>query len=209
MDSRPYHDTERPTTLNRTNSDRADPIVPRRKFRRRGTGEHADYTGANSDDNDEDKSVMSDSSEHELDAFNSDDDDLDVESGLPTEERRKFLSKKRKRNNIDSRVAGVGGSGVRLSKQEKQEADKHVARKLLVNAGLIGLWYFFSLSISLVSRRSAIRRVRPEFTHKDTTLKNSKLIQADSTTNGCSHPRISTSIFPSSRPLCTWWCSFS
>lgn len=90
---------------------------------------------------------MSDSSEHELDAFGSD-DDLDVESGLPTEERRKFLRKKRQQNGLDSRVAGVPGG--RLSKQEKQEADKHVIRKLTVNAGLIGAWYFFSLSISLV-----------------------------------------------------------
>lgn len=90
---------------------------------------------------------MSDSSEHELDAFGSD-DDLDMESGLPTEERRKFLRKKRKQNGLDSRIAGVPPG--RLSKQEKQEADKHVMRKLTVNAGLIGMWYFFSLSISLV-----------------------------------------------------------
>ena len=30
-------------------------------------------------------------------------------------------------------------------------ADRNVLRKLLVNAGLILLWYFFSLSISIVS----------------------------------------------------------
>lgn len=147
MDSRPYNDNERPATLTQAASDHAEPIIPRRKYKRRGTGEHADYDGADSDD--EDKSVMSDSSEHELDAFDSDDDlyAIDVESGVPTEERRKFLNKKRKRNNIDARI---GGAPARLSKQEKAEADKHVARKLMVNAGLIGLWYFFSLSISLV-----------------------------------------------------------
>lgn len=144
MDSRAHNDNNRPEALTRTDSNRADPIAPRRKYKRRGTGEHEDYVGAGSED--EDKSIMSDSSEHELDAFNSD-DDLDVESGLPTEERRKFLSKKRRQNNLDTRIAGVPG---RLSKQEKKEADKHVIQKLMINAGLIGMWYFFSLSISLV-----------------------------------------------------------
>lgn len=144
MDSRSYKDNERPTILTRTDSDSAVPINPRRKYKRRGTGEHAEYIAAESED--ENKSAMSDSSEHELDGFTSD-GELDIESGLPTEERRKFISKKRRRNNIDARIAGTSG---RASKQEKEEADKHVARKLMVNAALIGLWYFFSLSISLV-----------------------------------------------------------
>ncbi|KAK5085378.1 hypothetical protein LTR05_004662 [Lithohypha guttulata] len=89
---------------------------------------------------------MSDSSEHELDAFDSDDD---VESGLPTEERRKFLQKQRRRNDLESRIAGVAG---RLSQEEKKEADKNVLRELGANAVLIGLWYFFSLSISLYNK---------------------------------------------------------
>lgn len=88
---------------------------------------------------------MTDSSDHELDDFGSDDD---VESGLPREERRKFLRKQRKQNNLDSRIAGVAG---RLSEQEKKAADKNVIRELIQNAVLICLWYFFSLSISLVS----------------------------------------------------------
>lgn len=97
---------------------------------------------------------MSDSSEHELDNFDSDDD---VESGLPTEERRKFLRKQRKQNNLDSRIAGVAG---KLSQAEKEEADKNVMRKLATNAILIGLWYFFSLSISLVSLPQQFLRYR-------------------------------------------------
>lgn len=144
MDSKPYHDNSQTiASMQNADSDTV-PTLPRRKFKRRGTGEHADYRDSASDD--EHKSVMSDSSEHELDAFDSD-DDHDIESGLATEERRKFLSKRRKRNNLESRIAGTSD---RLTKQEKQEADKHVMRKLTVNAGLIGAWYFFSLSISLV-----------------------------------------------------------
>lgn len=145
MDSRPHKDNSRPQVPTRTDSGHAIPINPRRKFKRRGTGEHSDYRESASDE-DEDKSIMSDSSEHELDAFDSD-DALDVESGLPTEERRKFLRSKRKRNNLDARIAGPPA---RLSKEEKEQADKNVIQKLTVNAGLIGLWYFFSLSISLV-----------------------------------------------------------
>lgn len=88
---------------------------------------------------------MSDSSEHEMDDFDSEDD---VESGLPTEERRKFLRKQRKSNNLEARIAGNAG---KLSQEEKEQADKNVLRKLATNTLLILGWYFFSLSISLVS----------------------------------------------------------
>ena len=137
MDSEPYKESSRPKTPSRPESDIKLPINPRRKFRRRGTGDHSNH--AESDSEDEDKSIMTDSSDHELDDFGSDDD---VESGLPTEERRKFLRKQRKQNNLDSRIAGVAG---RL-----KEADKTVLQKVIQNAALICLWYFFSLSISLV-----------------------------------------------------------
>ncbi len=142
MDFKPPKDSNRPATPSRPESDLHLPINPRRKFRRRGTGDHS--TNPDSESEDEDKSIMTDSSDHELDDFGSDDD---VESGLPAEERRKFLRKQRKQNNLDSRIAGVAG---RLSEQEKKQADKHVIRKLAQNAALICLWYFFSLSISLV-----------------------------------------------------------
>lgn len=145
MDPKPQKDNRKLQAPIRSNSDHTVPTNPRRKYRRRGTEELSEYRESASED--EDKSIMSDSSEHELDAFDSD-DDLDVESGLPTEERRKFLRRKRRRNDLDARIAGVSG---RLSKAEKHEADKHVVRKLTINAALIGLWYFFSLSISLVS----------------------------------------------------------
>jgi len=143
MDSKPFKESNRPNTPSRPESDLRLPINPRRKFRRRGTGDHSNHPDSESED--EDKSIMTDSSDHELDDFGSDDD---VESGLPREERRKFLRKQRKQNNLDSRIAGVAG---RLSDQEKKTADKDVIRELLQNTVLICLWYFFSLSISLVS----------------------------------------------------------
>jgi len=144
MDSKPFTDSHRPKTPSRPENELQLPINPRRKFRRRGTGDHSNHP--NSESEDEDKSIMTDSSDHELDDFGSDDD---IESGLPREERRKFLRNQRKQNNLDSRIAGVAGSG-RLSEQEKKEADKNVLRRLIQNSVLICLWYFFSLSISLV-----------------------------------------------------------
>ncbi|KAK5956828.1 hypothetical protein OHC33_002316 [Knufia fluminis] len=134
----------RPKTPVKPENEHHLPINPRRKFRRRGTGDRSNHPDSESED--EDKSIMTDSSDHELDDFGSDDD---VESGLPTEERRKFLRKQRKQNNLDSRIAGVPG---RLSEQEKKEADKSVMQKLVQNAILICLWYFFSLSISLYNK---------------------------------------------------------
>ena len=153
MDSKSQRDSNKPTPPIRSDSDHVAPINPRRKFRRRGTGDNTAQPEFY-DSEDEDKSIMSDSSEHELDNFDSDDD---VESGLPTEERRKFLRKQRKQNNLDSRIAGVAG---KLSQADKEEADKNVMRKLATNAILIGLWYFFSLSISLVSLPQQFLRYR-------------------------------------------------
>lgn len=144
MEPGPYRDHSRNNTPAPPDSDTRLPINPRRKFRRRGTGDNSNRSDSDSDD--EDKSIMSDSSEHELDTFGSDED---VEAGLPTEERRKFLRKQRKQKDLESRIAGVAG---RLSEQEKKEADKNVIQRLMVNAVLIALWYFFSLSISLYNK---------------------------------------------------------
>ena len=143
MDKASFRDKSRPKPAN-PDSERGFPINPRRKFRRRGTGDNPPIKLAATTSEDEDI-MMSDSSDHELDAFESGDD---VEAGLPSEERRKFLRKQRKQKNIDSRIAGVAN---RLTDQEKKEADKNVVRTILMNTILIGLWYFFSLSISLVS----------------------------------------------------------
>ena len=71
--------------------------------------------------------------------------EVDEETGLTTEERRKHLERKRQHNDLDARIAGEG----RIAQSDS--ADKMVIRDLLINAALIGLWYLFSLSISIVS----------------------------------------------------------
>ena len=94
---------------------------------------------------------MSESEEHELGALDSDlEVDDDEETGLNKRERRKYLGKKRRRDGLDSRIAGTAGTAA-ISKDEVNDADKMVIRRLLANGGLILMWYFFSLAISIVS----------------------------------------------------------
>lgn len=77
------------------------------------------------------------------------DEDLhdDEETGLTTKERRRKQKKKRRNTLLDQRIARDN-----VTAEEKKEADQTVIRKLAVNGTLIGLWYLFSLGISLVSR---------------------------------------------------------
>ena len=79
----------------------------------------------------------------------SDDEDLhdDEEMGLTDPDRRRRQKKRRRNTLLDQRIVREKN----LSVEERKEADKSVMRRLLINALLIFLWYFFSLSISLVS----------------------------------------------------------
>ncbi|KAK3310432.1 triose-phosphate transporter family-domain-containing protein [Chaetomium strumarium] len=85
----------------------------------------------------------------ELDEAGLTDEDLhdDEETGLTGKDRRRKRRKRRRNQLLDQRIAGGD-----ISPEEKKEADRNVARSLLVNGALIGLWYFFSLSISLYNK---------------------------------------------------------
>ena len=76
------------------------------------------------------------------------DDDLhdDEETGLTAKERRRRQKKKRRNTLLDQRIARDS-----VTADERMEADQTVIRKLTLNGTLIGLWYLFSLCISLVS----------------------------------------------------------
>lgn len=92
---------------------------------------------------------MSESEEHELSALDSDPEwDGDEETGRSKHERKEYLKRKRRRHGLDSRIAGTAG----VLNDDVEEADKSVLQRLLVNAGLIGLWYFFSLAISIYNK---------------------------------------------------------
>ncbi|KIX05851.1 uncharacterized protein Z518_03824 [Rhinocladiella mackenziei CBS 650.93] len=121
-------------------------INPRRKYKRRGTGSDSELKSDGSEDG---TASMSGSEEHELGALDSDADiDDDEETGFGKHGRRKYLKRKRRQHGLDSRIAGTGA----ISKDEAREADKNVMRNLLINAALIGLWYFFSLAISIYNK---------------------------------------------------------
>jgi solute carrier family 35, member C2 len=121
-------------------------VNPRRKYRRRGTGSVSNSQSSSSDD---EAGSMSESEEHELGLLDSDGEgEGDAETGLNCEERHKYVKRKRRHQSLDARIAGTTD----MSKDEAREADKNVVRKLVTNAVLIGLWYFFSLAISIVSR---------------------------------------------------------
>ncbi|KAK3362708.1 triose-phosphate transporter family-domain-containing protein [Lasiosphaeria hispida] len=77
------------------------------------------------------------------------DEDLhdDEETGLTGKDKRRKRQKRRRNTRLDQRIARE-----KLSAEEKKVADRNVLRRLLVNATLIGLWYFFSLCISLYNK---------------------------------------------------------
>lgn len=135
--SLPPHTTEQPAVID-----------PRRKYKRRTT----DSLSENKESGSENESgSMSGSEEHELGPIGSD-VDVDEETGLTGPERKKHVQRKRQRDALDARIGGAAAS-----KHVEREADKDVIRKLVVNSGLIGLWYLFSLSISIV--RTAVENV--------------------------------------------------
>ncbi|ETI28617.1 hypothetical protein G647_01068 [Cladophialophora carrionii CBS 160.54] len=118
----------------------------RRKYRRRGTGSVSESKSEGSED---EAGSMSESEEHELGLLDSDvDGDADAETGLSPHDRRRYIKRKRRRDGLDARIAGAAG----ISKDEAREADKNVLRNLIINAVLIGLWYFFSLAISIYNK---------------------------------------------------------
>ncbi|KAJ6782847.1 hypothetical protein PWT90_02846 [Aphanocladium album] len=81
------------------------------------------------------------------DSFSDDDLNDDEELGLTAEDRARKQKQRRKLTRLDQRIAREK----HLSVDEQKEADKSFMRRLMINGGLILLWYIFSLSISLVS----------------------------------------------------------
>ena len=72
---------------------------------------------------------------------------IDEEAGLTGADRRRKSRKRTRNTRLNQRIARD-----RISEAEKLEADRAVLKNALINMTLILLWYFFSLSISLVSK---------------------------------------------------------
>jgi len=111
---------------------------------------------------DEDKILEESSDEVSLRPGEVDDDGLsdedlhdDEEAGLTGKDRRRKRRKRRRNQRLDQRVVGDD-----ISPEEKKQADRNVVKNLLINGALIGLWYFFSLLISLVRATNEFRQLR-------------------------------------------------
>lgn len=71
----------------------------------------------------------------------------DEETGLTAKQRiQRRRRRKRQRRRLDAKIAGVKGKTTNVT------ADKSVFMALAINASLIGLWYLFSLSISIYNK---------------------------------------------------------
>ncbi|OAA64831.1 hypothetical protein ISF_04241 [Cordyceps fumosorosea ARSEF 2679] len=82
------------------------------------------------------------------DSFSEGDLHDDEELGLTTQDRARRQKQRRKLTRLDQRIAREKN----LSIDEQKQADKSVMRRLMINGGLILLWYIFSLSISLYNK---------------------------------------------------------
>jgi len=101
------------------------------------------------------------SEEHEMDDILSDAEfEADEDTGLTSKERRKHLPEQRERAQLDARIAGVTGT----IKEQSRLADRYVIKRLLINSILVGLWYLFSLSISIVGQPSKPFTAQANFT---------------------------------------------
>ncbi|KAI0125797.1 solute carrier family 35 member C2 [Xylariales sp. AK1849] len=77
------------------------------------------------------------------------DEDLhdDEETGLTKKDKKRKRAKRRRNTRLDNRIARD-----KISEEDRKEADQNVARTMAINIVLIGLWYLFSLSISLYNK---------------------------------------------------------
>lgn len=99
--------------------------------------------------NDTDSAPRSSSDDWELDEMLSEDGlDDDEETGLTHQERSKRKRRKRRNTIMSERIAQ---DSKELAKEERRLANATFLRDALINAILIGMWYTFSISISVVS----------------------------------------------------------
>ena len=126
----------------------------RKHTRRIGTelhGEdHKHGVHTSEDGHGSDFSSISTSDDVELSNMASDDATSDdEETGLTKKEKQHRKKRRRKNMLLDARVAGNAMS----ADQEQKEADWTVLKSMIINVLLIGSWYLFSLSISIVRRQ--------------------------------------------------------
>ncbi|KAJ4303474.1 hypothetical protein N0V90_002369 [Kalmusia sp. IMI 367209] len=120
-----------------------------RKHRRRKSDHILEEGEASSDSDHSDSSGRTDSDDLELDNMSADGLQDDEETGLTGRDRRRRRRRKRRNTLLDQRIVP---QEVRFSKEEEKIANQNLIHSMLINALLIGLWYFFSISISVYNK---------------------------------------------------------
>ncbi|MCJ1231610.1 Triose-phosphate Transporter [Toensbergia leucococca] len=111
--------------------------------------EHKNLVYHSDDEPISNRSSISTGGDVELDHLASEDGLTDdEETGLTKNDKRKRKRRRRKDSLLEERIAVHG----KATKEERIVADMSVLKKSLVNAILIGLWYLFSLSISIYNK---------------------------------------------------------
>lgn len=96
----------------------------------------------------EENNPVSSGSDWEMDDIRSDEGlEDDEETGLTIQDRQKRTRRKRRNTLADERVVPDS----EISKEEERLATASFMRDAIINSILIGLWYTFSISISVVS----------------------------------------------------------
>ncbi|KAI5797960.1 triose-phosphate transporter family-domain-containing protein [Peziza echinospora] len=115
--------------------------------------------GGNSRSESESEDLEMSSWEHEYESGDEESDrmdDIEEEEGLVGGSRKKQSRKGRRRETDrslgDRMVMDPPGSGVVMSEADKRAADAKVMRTIAINACFIGLWYTFSLMISIYNK---------------------------------------------------------
>ncbi|KAF2495152.1 TPT-domain-containing protein [Lophium mytilinum] len=120
-----------------------------KKHQRTQSQPRIEEDGSSSDGELSDSSDKTESTDLELDDMRSDDElEDDEETGLTARDRRRRRRRKRQHTRFDERIVPDHS----ISKEEEKMASQSMVRSMLINAVLIGLWYFFSISISLYNK---------------------------------------------------------
>ncbi|KAJ5908867.1 hypothetical protein N7495_001549 [Penicillium taxi] len=127
----------------------AAPVFSERRDESLRAGEWDEQEPLTAEDTDASELSMTPIETHELD-MSSDEDHYDEETGLTAHQKRQRRRRRRQRRKLDARIAD--GKSSRYAIFQLGLADRNVLKRLLSNSGLILLWYFFSLSISIYNK---------------------------------------------------------
>lgn len=131
--------------------------------KRRGSGSshRAASSPRNSDSGygGEDMDRVASSDSMEMSDLRSDDEDLDddEETGLTHTQRKKRRRRKEQNARLDGQISGAGANmnnsiGGTTEEEEKKISNPTLLRGMVTNVLLIGLWYSFSISISVYNK---------------------------------------------------------